>query len=249
MRLLTEAHANAKTAKNVSKGDFLSFILHLAPADLSGFNVCPKASQGCKAACLNSAGRGRFESVQTARIRKTLRFVKDRQGFLSDLIKDLEAVERKAKRQGLKAVVRLNGTSDIDWTVIKTDDGRTVFERFSSIQFYDYTKVIRRLERLSLRPIANYHVTFSRSESNHDECLKAIQLGFNVAAVFQDENFPSHFESRPVVDGDSHDLRFLDLKPADGLGAFVGLKAKGLAKRDQSGFVIKAASQCGGQAA
>jgi hypothetical protein len=239
MRLLTEAHANAKTAKNASKGDFLSYILHFAPYKLSGVNVCPMASRGCAAACLNTAGRGRFDSIQQARIKKTQRFFKDRQGFLADLVKDLQAVERKAKKHGLQAVVRLNGTSDIDWTAVKTDDGQNVFERFKTIQFYDYTKVIRRLEKMRLNPIPNYHLTFSRSESNHADCLKAIQLGFNVAAVFQTEAFPETFESRPVIDGDSHDLRFLDLKPLDGQGAFVALKAKGQAKKDLSGFVIQ----------
>lgn len=239
MRLLTEAHANAKTAKNESQGDFLSYILHFAPYNLSGVNVCPMASRGCAAACLNTAGRGRFDSIQQARIKKTQRFTNDRVNFLFDLVKDLTAVERKALKLGKKAVVRLNGTSDIDWTVIKTDNGQNVFERFSSIQFYDYTKVIRRLEKQRLNPIQNYDLTFSRSESNHAESLKAIQLGFNVAAVFQTENFPESFDGRPVIDGDSHDLRFLDVKPKDGLGAFVGLKAKGQAKKDTSGFVIQ----------
>lgn len=241
MRLLTEAHANTKTAKNETMGDFLSYIMHLAPYKLSGVNVCPMASRGCAAACLNTAGRGRFDSIQEARLKKTQRFVNPstRSKFIQDLVKDLTAAERKALKLGKKAVVRLNGTSDIDWTVIKTDNGQNVFERFKSIQFYDYTKVIRRLEKMRLNPIPNYHLTFSRSESNHDECLKAIQLGFNVAAVFQTENFPESFQGRPVLDGDSHDLRFLDLRPSDGLGAFVGLKAKGQAKKDQSGFVIQ----------
>jgi hypothetical protein len=239
MRLLTEAQDNSKTAKNESMDKFLSYILHLAPYKLSGVNVCPMASRGCAAACLNTAGRGRFDSIQEARLKRTRRLIDSRSEFMADLVKDLTAAQRKALKLGKTAVVRLNGTSDIDWTVIKTDNGQNVFERFSSIQFYDYTKVIRRLEKMRLNPIPNYHLTFSRSESNHYECLRAIQLGFNVAAVFQTENFPESFEGRPVIDGDAHDLRFLDMRPADGLGAFVGLKAKGQAKRDTSGFVIQ----------
>jgi hypothetical protein len=38
---------------------------------------------------------------------------------------------------------------------------------------------------------------------------------------------------RPVINGDADDLRFLDP-----VGVFVGLKAKGLAKKDTTGFVI-----------
>lgn len=246
MRLLTPAHANAKTAKNESMGDFQSYILHLAPYKLSGKNVCPMASRGCAAACLNTAGRGRFDSIQEARLKKTQWFWNDRTDFLATLVKDLQAVVRKASRDGMRPVVRLNGTSDLDWTLFKTDNGQNVFERFPMIQFYDYTKVIRRLQNQKLNPLPNYHLTFSKSESNDADSLKAIQLGFNVAAVFSIKDasqLPDSFQGRPVIDGDSHDLRFLDASPSDGQGAFVGLKAKGDAKKDKSGFVIQLDSQ------
>lgn len=239
MKLLTEAHASAKMSKNVTQGNYLSYILHLAPYKLSGVNVCPMASRGCAAACLNTAGRGRFDNVKTARLNKTKRFLNERESFMSDLCKDLDAVSRKAIKLGATPVVRLNGTSDIDWTSVKTSKGLNVFEQYPNIQFYDYTKVLRRLEKQTLNPLANYSLTFSRSEDNHESCLKAIHLGFNVAAVFSSSELPSEFDSRPVIDGDSHDLRFLDSKPSDGLGCFVGLKAKGDAKKDTSGFVIK----------
>lgn len=242
MRLLTPAHANAKTAKNETQGNFQSYILHLAPYKLSGKNVCPMASRGCAAACLNTAGRGRFDSIQDARLKKTQWFWNDRDGFVAQLVKDLQAVVRKSERDSMRPVVRLNGTSDIDWTLIKTDNGQNVFERFSMIQFYDYTKVIRRLKNQKLNPLPNYHLTFSKSESNDSDVLTAIGLGFNVAAVFSVKDasqLPETFNGRPVIDGDSHDLRFLDASPSDGLGAFVGLKAKGDAKKDATGFVIQ----------
>lgn len=242
MRLLTPAHANAKTAKNESQGNFQSYILHLAPYKLSGKNVCPMASRGCAAACLNTAGRGRFDSIQDARLKKTQWFWNDRADFIATLVKDLQAVVRKAQRDGMRPVVRLNGTSDLNWTAFKTDNGQNVFERFPMIQFYDYTKVISYLKIQKLNPLPNYHLTFSKSESNAADVAQALQLGFNVAAVFavKDESqLPSTFDGRPVLNGDAHDLRFLDAKPSDGLGAFVGLKAKGDAKKDASGFVIQ----------
>jgi hypothetical protein len=204
MKLLTPAHANAKTAKNESQGNFLSYILHLAPYRLSGKNVCPMASKGCAAACLNSAGRGQFDSVQTARLKKTKRFHDDRQGFVADLVSDLEAVVRKAQRENMRPVVRLNGTSDVDWTAIKTDDGRNVFERFSMIQFYDYTKVLTRLKKQRLNPIPNYDLTFSKSESNDSDVSQAIDLGFNVATVFavaDASGLPLTFNGRPAFSG------------------------------------------------
>lgn len=242
MKLLTEAASNTKTAKNASMGGYLSYILHLAPYKLSGKNVCPMASKGCAAACLNTAGRGQFDSVQVARLNKTKRFHDDKPLFMSQLVKDLDAVVRKAAKLNLKAVVRLNGTSDLDWTAIQTDNGLNVFERFPSIQFYDYTKVLRYLKKQKLNPLPNYDLTFSKSEVNDLLVAEAIKLGFNVAAVFSIKDasqLPNEFNGRPLIDGDSHDLRFLDLKPSDGLGAFVGLKAKGKARKDTSGFVIQ----------
>lgn len=232
MKLLTAAASNAKTAKNSQFDQYLTYILHLAPSTLSGVNTCPAASKGCAAACLNSAGRGAFSTVQTARIRKTLMLVKERQTFVALLEQDLQAVSRKARRLGKQAVVRLNGTSDINWLGIKLASGLTVFEAFPDIQWYDYTKVLSRLKAMKLKPVANYHLTFSRSESNETECLEALRLGFNVAAVFSGD-LPAVYLDRPVVSGDSHDLRFLD--PS---GVVVGLTAKGKAKRDKTGFTI-----------
>lgn len=233
MKLLTAAASNAKTAKNISQGNYLSYILHLSPYKLSGVNLCPMASKGCAAACLNTAGRGRFKSVVAGRLRKSKLFLQQRAEFMRQLVKDLEAVQRKAVRENAKPVVRLNGTSDIDWTLQRTDNGQNVFERFPGIQFYDYTKVLRRLVP-NLPP--NYHLTFSRAETNHTGALEALRRGFNVAAVFAAKvDLPLEYEGRLVLDGDSHDLRFLDAKG----GNWIGLKAKGDAKKDTSGFVLK----------
>lgn len=228
MKLLTEQYASPKLAK--SGGDFVSAVLYLAPARLSGYTTCPAASPGCIKACLNTAGRGRFTSIQQARIRKTLLYMQDRAEFLALLRKDLTAMLRRAERTGKQAVVRLNGTSDLDWI------SSGLFEEFSSIQFYDYTKVLRRIIRLKLAQrrgrLLNYHLTFSRSELNENECLKALSLGVNVAVVFKHE-LPSKYLGHRVVDGDTTDYRFLDKA-----SVIVGLTAKGLAKRDHSDFVV-----------
>lgn len=235
MKLLTPAFANAKTAKSIIKFDnYLSSILHLAPSTLSGIvNTCPFASEGCKAACLNTAGRGRFDSIQQARINKTVRLVKDRENFLNDLYKDHVSLSKKAAKNGKKAVSRLNGTSDLQWEHIKIKDNKNIFELFPDIQFYDYTKNIKRVKALAAKPITNYNLTFSASESNWDSCLEALALGTNVAVVF--DVIPEMYQNITVINGDDHDLRFLDRQG----GVIVGLKAKGKAKHDQSGFVKK----------
>jgi hypothetical protein len=200
----------------------LSFILHLAPADLSGKEVCPKRTAGCTAACLNTAGRGGMfrkgentNMIQKARIRKTQYFFADRAGFMADLERDIRKGIRFAERQGLKPVFRLNGTSDLSW------EKYGIIEKFPGVQFYDYTKVLGR----KVGHLANYHLTFSAADGNDSDVAKAIAAGMNVTVVY--DQIPEG-----VFSADETDLRFLDPKVG-----IIGLKAKGRAKRDTSGFV------------
>lgn len=228
MKLLSDA--NPKIQKGVRLG-YLTFILHLAPGKLSGRNVCPGASAGCLITCLNTAGRGRFDSIQQARIRKTRWFFEDRAGFMAQLVSDVEAGIRKSDRLGLVPVFRLNGTSDIRWETVPVGQYKNIFEMFPHVQFYDYSKLSNR------RNIpANYHLTFSRSESNEDKLDEAVANGMNLAVVFSTKKkdaLPQRYRSLPVVDADDTDLRFLDPK-----GSVCGLRAKGAAKRDSTGFVV-----------
>lgn len=228
MKLLTMS--NPKTAKGESLG-YLSFILHLAPGKLSGFQTCPMASAGCLAGCLNTSGRGRFTRTQEARIKKTQWLFKDRVTFMSQLVRDVLAAERKARRLNLTPVFRLNGTSDIRWETIEVEkDGTTfqnVFRAFPHLTWYDYTKIPN---RRNIPP--NYHLTFSRSEENGDKVSEMLTNGFNVAALF--DTLPKTFLGFPVIDGTEHDLRFMDPK-----GVIVGLVPKGKAKHDTSGFVVQ----------
>lgn len=221
-RNVLSIQADAKTRKGTKKG-YLTGIQYLAPASLSGFNVCPKASQGCKAACLFSAGRGRFYSVTRARIAKTIAYVSDPERYLETVKKSIKSLIVKAKNKGLTPVVRLNGTSDILW------ERTGIMNLFPDTQFYDYTKIAKRFNALLPR---NYHLTFSVSESNHTEALSVVSSGYSVAAVFR-KDIPANLWGFSVVSGDDTDLRFLD--PS---GVVVGLKAKGRAKADRSGFVI-----------
>lgn len=233
MKLLSES--NPKTLKGESRG-FLTFIMHLAPGSLSGFNVCPGASAGCLFSCLNTAGRGHMTPIQDARIRRTRLFFEDRTTFMAKLVDEISKGIRKAERKGLIPVFRLNGTSDIRWetvpvSVVGGPDYRNIFEAFPNTQFYDYTKLSNR------RNIpANYHLTFSRSESNEDKLDEAVSNGMNLAVVFntgKNEKLPARWRNLPVVDADTTDLRFLDPK-----GSVCGLRAKGKARKDCSGFVV-----------
>lgn len=218
--------ANPKIQKGTKLG-YLSFILHLAPADLSGKEVCPKRTAGCTAACLNTAGRGGMfrkgentNVIQKARIRKTQYFFADREGFMADLEADIAKAIKFAAKQGLTPVFRLNGTSDLSW------EKYGIIEKFPTVQFYDYTKVFGR----KVAHLPNYHLTFSAADGNEADVQKAVSAGMNVTVVF--DRLPETYMGRPVFDADDTDLRFLDPK-----GVVLGLKAKGRAKKDTSGFV------------
>ena len=222
--------ANPKIQKGTKQG-YLSFILHLAPSDLSGRNTCPKATPGCIAACLNTAGRGgmfkRGENtnvIQRARIRKTNYFFNDRAAFMDDLVGDIMKAVNYARRKGLIPVFRLNGTSDLSWEKYPTRYGAdSIFEQFPTLQFYDYTKVLGR----KVSHIPNYHLTFSKADGNDSDVAEALLQGMSVVAVY--DKIPAG-----VPSADETDLRFLDPK-----GIMLGLKAKGRAKKDYSGFVIR----------
>lgn len=233
---LLSISADAKTVKGEAMG-VLTGVMYFAPADISGYEVCPKATAGCKAACLYSAGRGAFNNVQQARIAKTKRFFEDRENFMAELVDDIGRLERKAAREGMQPAVRLNGTSDIAWEKIRVRKGsleyRNVMEAFPLIQFYDYTKIAGRKAAVQ---IPNYHLTFSLAEDNDADAKAALDNGMNLAVVMKlkrNDEKPLTFWKRPVIDGDQTDVRFKDPKG----GHVVGLFAKGAAAKDQSGFV------------
>lgn len=229
MKLLTYSSSKIEKSNNAGEG-YLTAIMYLAPYNLSGHNVCPNASPGCINACLNTAGRGRFDNVQQARINRTKWFYNNRQAFWVQLHKEIYAHVRKAARLGLKPAVRLNGTSDLPWESIRGGGFLSVMEYYPQVTFYDYTKALWRMGR---NLPSNYTLTFSRSEKTTATQMETLlSAGKNVAVVFHHP--PIDTAGRfPVIDGDKHDMRFLD--PA---GVIVGLKAKGKAKKDTSGFVV-----------
>src|SRR5437773_1956972 len=80
---------DAKTVKGQKKG-YLTGILYLAPATVAGGRtVCPFSTAGCRRVCLYTAGRGGFNVVQNARIRKTQAYLADPLAFCSVLKADI----------------------------------------------------------------------------------------------------------------------------------------------------------------
>lgn len=230
---------NQKTLKGEKKG-YITYILHLAPADVAGVgNMCPMSTFGCREGCLNLSGHGGMlhkdtgtNAVQEARKRKTRFFAHDRAGFIALLKQDIAKAVKQAERKGMIPVFRLNGTSDLPWSAYKVD-GKNIFEHFPDVQFYDYTAVPNRFRK----KIKNYHLTFSAKENNDDNVAMAMDAGGNVAVVFdlkKTDTMPATYLGRPVIDGDADDLRFRD--PQD---VIVGLRLKG-------GKVLKESARASG---
>lgn len=224
MKLLA---TNTKLEKG-SKLNWNTKGLSLAPANLSGKQLCPHRSAGCELACLNTAGMGIFSNVQEARINKAKFLIEKRADFLAALNKELQLLHKKALK-GEKIAVRLNVLSDLPW------HNMIDMSAFPALNFYDYTpNLARMIQFLNGELPANYHLTFSRKENNQAKVELVAAMGGNVAVVF--DKLPKTYLGKEVIDGDATDLRVLDPK-----GVIVGLKAKGKGKKDTSGFVVKGA--------
>lgn len=221
--------ANFKTREGERKR-VKTLILHLAPSSLGGPNICPMATPQCIKLCLNTAGRGVFEPVQAARLRRTALYHADRKAFTAQLEREIANAHSRLKRDWTLAV-RINGTSDLPalaGAVAKT------FLNTPRLKFYDYTKIAGAMLRDD-----GVHRTFSRSELNETVAKGMLLAGYNVAVVFATkklQKLPTQWHGRTVVDGDLSDLRFRD--PTGGY--VIGLRAKGPARRHVGGFVVAA---------
>lgn len=225
---LGNINSSAKMIKNKKVSNNYTYILYLAPASTSGYNVCVMSTPECRATCLAESGRARMELtagkkiIRNARIKKTKLFFEDRELFMAWMISEMRSYQKKAAADGYYFSARLNGTSDIDWQNVLVDD-KTIFEIFSEVQFYDYTKVASKFDNKPL----NYHLTFSYTGRNWEVCEALLKAGENVAVVFDTKKkkpFPATFNGYEVIDGDLTDYR-----PLDDKGVIVGLRYKHVA--------------------
>jgi hypothetical protein len=224
-RLLSQA--NHKQEKGQG---FVSVGLTLTPRATAraGRSLCPFATPGCAAACFADYDRLAWPKNKRVAVARTRLLARDPQQFFALLEAELALESARARRLGVRLVCRLNVVSDVPFE----RECPGLFARFSGVQFMDYTKDAQRM--LSPDRPPNYHLTFSRSERNEDDCRRVLAAGCNVTVVFRRPPFPPTFWGYPVIDGDRDDLRFLDPRPC-----VVGLKAKGKgARTDRTGFVL-----------
>lgn len=201
------------------------YTLYLAPAKMSGYEVCPMRSEECTKLCLNESGRNRIDvhenKINKSRIKKTKLFFEDRQFFMLWMIDEIKQAKSEAEKSGFNFSIRLNNTSDIspESFYLKCEDGvnRNILQLFPDVQFYDYTKVPNRMTLKQKYP--NYDLTFSYSGSNIEDCFKMLENEVRVAMVFKE--VPDEFMGYSVISGDDYDMRYKDPKDV-----IIGLKYK-----------------------
>ncbi len=233
---------NFKTMKGEKLG-YRTYILYMTPYIINGVNACSHASKGCAESCLVGSGfGGMYENVKNGRLKKREWFASDRVGFLNKLRSEIENAiilndKSNAKNEEQTILTfRLNGTSDWVFEKYRVFEGdKNIFELFPNVQFYDYTKNHLRFKK---ELPANYHLTFSRHETNDTKAIELLKKGFNVAMVF--DKLPTTYKGFKVINGDVDDLRFLDAK-----NSIVGLKYKKMTGKGannslafESGFAI-----------
>ena len=242
---LGSINSSAKIIKNKKVSNNYTYIIYLAPANTSGYNVCLHSCVDCRLGCLSTSGRVKVEIhsnrsvIQNARIIKTKLLFEEQDFFMRWVIAEMEAKQKKAEKDGYAFSARLNGTSDINWEEIEID-GKNIFDHFPNTVFYDYTKNAGRI--LQEMP-TNYHLTFSFNGKNEMISKKILSTGRNVAVIFnvkKGQNLPATWNGYPVIDGDLTDYR-----PNDGNGVVVGLRWKNIANKQDneqiknSSFVVQ----------
>lgn len=258
--LVTWAQSSPKLAKPAEEGGrpIVAALIYLSPANFSGYEVCGGRTKGCTAACLAFAGHGgmgvtrdgttitKTNACQTCRLRRTLTLFEKQSLFMQLLSRDIEKLVRDAAKVDGIPAFRPNGTSDLDWTTIPCPRNGVMFANmfaaFPEVRFWDYTKVAKRMFAFLAGELpANYTLIFSRAETMASKitAMQVLQSGGNVAAVFATKKgraLPTEWNGHTVLDADVHDFRFLD--PRSAKGFVMGLRAKGDAKGDTSGFSI-----------
>ncbi len=223
-------NASSKMMRSKEFSHQYTYAIYLAPAKLSGYNVCSHSTPECRLGCLNTSGRAGIEifsgtsRISGARIKKAKLFHEDTAFFMQWLIAEIKQYRAKAKRDNYFFSVRLNATSDINWQNVFVE-GQNIFNIFPDVQFYDYTK---NPLKFTNKP-SNYHLTFSYTGRNWDTCKELLRNGYNIAMVFNAKHaneLPLNYEGFNVINGDLTDYRIADAK-----GIIVGLKWKRIANR------------------
>ncbi len=219
---------SSKLEKNFKVSNVLTYSLYLSPSNISGYDVCPDSTPECRSGCLNTSGLAKVEinagmsRISDARITKTMLLIEHPEFFMKFLVAEIKSAKLKADKLDAKFSIRLNCTSDVDWSNV-TLDGKNIFQIFPDYNFYDYTKTFDKF----LNKPSNYHLTYSYTGDNWVNCLRVLEVGYNIAMVFnipKNGLLPKTYKGIEIVNGDLTDYRINDIE-----GCIVGLKWKKIA--------------------
>lgn len=253
-------------------------------------NFCPGASEGCMAVCLRNSGQMVMKASTQAQIKRTMAYMFNRPAFMAAIVVAIAHFYHTCRKGKRRCAFRLNITSDLDWenksvdipewmaawlresysaNWIRAGHYANICEVFNPpgraeppVQFYDYTKVERRIKNFAFdkKWPSNYWLTWSLSETNESRKLALWVLQNQITTVTVPFKRKSEIRNRrkaeplpttmalrdtatgvehsfPVLDGDAHDLRFIDRYAMDalGTGAWVGLHFKTPNNKEMAG--------------
>ena len=226
---LASCDSSSKLVKG-KKYEFSTLGLYLAPASKSGRNVCGFAG-ACKAPCLDESGRvlmekrGGKSTIQVARLLKTWLHEFRQDLFNMAICHEIKKEAKLAKKKGQSFCVRLNCTSDLDFS--------EVIASFPDIQFYDYTKDPNR------QAMDNYHLTYSWDSFSKGRLpfyKQAIARGQKVAFPVVKADLDRILALPSTLEMDSSDLRFLD---GEGSYGILAIKETGNTQQGiRDGFML-----------
>jgi len=211
MELLT---TNTKILKSMQVyPQFNAKIMQLIP----GKHTCSDYTKACLKDCLAWKGYAKIypETVIKGRKKRTDLFLNDLPSFMIKLEKELNALCKASRKKNKIPVVRLNGFSDIDFSLSKYHiRGDSIFNIYQEIYFYDYTKNLERVivNFARSQTFKNYHLTFSHEPNNLKDCATAhLAYNTNISVIDKPENvYPFRKAGLDTINGDGHDFRFLD---------------------------------------
>jgi len=232
-------NSSSKIVKGEKFNEF-TYIVYLAPSNLSGYNVCSMSTMECVNACLHNSGHNKIDTsgkINKSRIEKTKLFFENRNLFCGLMFGEILKAKKKAQSKGFNFSVRINGTSDIDLRLFNFN-GVNVLDQFSDVQFYDYTKVLNRFDKITAQ---NYDLTASFSGYNMPQCIDILSSNKGrVAMVFEGKTLPSSFMGFKVIDADINDIRYINET-----GVICGLRFKKVRNKidtSNNAFIIPANS-------
>jgi len=226
---IASCDSSSKLVKG-KKFEFATLGLYLSPASKSGRNVCGFAG-ACKAPCLDESGRvlmekrGGKQTIQVARLLKTWLHEFRLDLFTKAICHEIKRESKLASKKGKHFCVRLNCTSDLDFS--------DIIASFPSVQFYDYTKDPNR------ESADNYHLTYSWDSFSKGRLpfyRQAIARGQKLAFPVVKADLHRILDLPSTLEMDSSDLRFLDGEGNFGILAIkeTGNTAQGL----RDGFML-----------